>query len=128
MRSEGVPREQPFLLNGFSPSPGHGSVTVITYDRPARWRRALRALGKWWGIALLSILIPVAHFVLVPSFLLFGLYQFLDRLGAALVPFDARGTCPDCGTDQAFELAARWRIPQLVSCHECHRGLRLTVP
>ena len=126
--SDGVPRPQQILLNGFAPAPGHGTVTVIAYDRAARWRRALRALGKWWGIALLSILIPVAHFLLVPSFFLFGLFQFAQRLGATEVPRDARGTCPDCGTEQPLELAARWRVPQLVTCRQCHRGLRLTVP
>lgn len=126
--SDGVPRLQPFLLNGFAPTPGQGSVTVIAYDRPSRWRRALRALGKWWAVALLSVLIPVAHFLLVPSFFLYGLFQFSQRLGAVEVPHDPRGTCPDCGADQPLELAARWRVPQLVTCRECHRGLRLTLP
>jgi hypothetical protein len=126
--SDGVPRQQAFLLNGFASSPGHGSATVITYDRPARWRRALQALGKWWGIALLSVFIPVAHFVLVPAFFLFGLFQFSQRLGAVEVPREARGTCPDCGAEQPLELAARWQVPQLVTCRQCHRGLRLTSP
>ena len=126
--SDGVARQQPLLLNGFAPSPGHGTVTVVSYGRPARWRRALKVLGKWWGIAILSVFIPVAHFVLVPSFFLFGLFQFSQRLGADEVPHDARGICPDCGADQRLELAARWRVPQLVTCRDCHRGLRLTLP
>jgi hypothetical protein len=126
--SDGVPRQQAFLLNGFTQPPGHGRVTVITFDRPARWRRALKALSKWWGIALLSVFIPVAHFVLVPSFILFGLYQFSQRLGAVQVPADAHGKCPDCGAEQPLELASRWEVPQLVTCRQCHRGLRLTLP
>lgn len=126
--SDGIPRQQTFLLNGFTEPPGRGSVTVITFDRAARWRRGMRALGKWWGIALLSVFIPIAHFLLVPSFFLFGLFQFSQRLGAAEVPRDAHGTCPDCGADQPLELASRWRAPQLVTCRECHRGLRLTLP
>jgi hypothetical protein len=126
--SDGVPRQQEFLLNGFAPTPGYGSTTVITYDRPARWQRALKALGKWWGIALLSVFIPVAHFVLVPSFFLFGLFQFSQRLGAVEVPSDAHGKCPDCGAEQPLELATQWRVPQLVTCRQCHRGLRLTLP
>ena len=126
--SDGVPREQPFLLNGFAPTPGRGTVTVVAYDRRSRWRRAMRALGKWWGVALLTVFIPIAHFLLVPSFFFFGLFQFSQRLGAVEVPRDAHGRCPDCGADQPLELAARWRVPQLVTCRECHRGLRLTLP
>ncbi|HEY6110791.1 MAG TPA: hypothetical protein VIV56_17950, partial [Gemmatimonadales bacterium] len=113
--SDGVPRQQAFLLNGFTQPPGDGSATIITYERSARWRRALKALGKWWGIALLSVFIPVAHFVLVPSFVLFGLYQFSQRLGAVEVPANARGKCPDCGAEQPLELASQWRVPQLVT-------------
>jgi hypothetical protein len=127
-REDGVPRQQSLLLNGFAPAPGRGSVTIVSFDRRARWRRALRALGKWWGIALLSVLIPIAHFILVPSFFLFGLFQFFQRYGAVEVPRDARGTCPDCGVEQPLELAGQWRVPQLVSCRECHRGLRVTLP
>jgi hypothetical protein len=126
--TDGVPRVQPFLLNGFAPTPGQGSVTIVSYDRRSRWRRALRVLGKWWGIALLTVFIPIAHFLLVPSFFFFGLFQFSQRLGAAEVPRDARGRCPDCGAEQPLELAARWQVPQLVTCRECHRGLRLTLP
>src|SRR2546430_3771813 len=81
-----------------------------------------------WGIGLLTVLIPVAHFVLVPSFLAYGLWQFFQRLGTAELATDARGRCPDCGAEQALELAPRWRAPQPVTCRQCHRGLRLSLP
>lgn len=119
-------REQAVVLEGFSPQPGHGRVTVVEFDRAARWRRALRALGQWWGVALLCVFIPVAHFALVPGFFLFGIFQFVQRLTTPAVGRAARGTCPDCGAEQEFELASRWRVPQLVSCRACRRGLRLT--
>lgn len=121
-----VERDQPFLLEGFSPQPGHGHVTVVEFDRAARWRRGLRALGQWWGVAILCVFIPVAHFALVPGFFLFGVFQFVQRLTTPAVGRCARGICPDCGVEQEFELAARWRDPQLVSCRACRRGLRLT--
>jgi len=122
-----VEREQAFILQGFSPQPGHGRVTIVAFDRVARWRRALRALGQWWGVAILCVFIPVAHFALVPGFFLFAIYQFFQRLSTPAIGRHARGTCPDCGADQEFELAGRWRVPQLVSCRACRRGLRLTI-
>jgi hypothetical protein len=117
---------QAVVLEGFSPHPGSGRVIVVEFDRGARWRRALRALGQWWGVALLCVFIPVAHFALVPGFFLFAIYQFFQRLGTAAIGKGAQGTCPDCGVEQEFELAGRWRVPQLVSCRACRRGLRLT--
>ena len=121
-------RVQPFLLSGYQGEPTRGSVTIREFDREQRVRRAAAGLGKWWGVALLMVLIPVAHFVLVPSFFAYGLWQFFQRLGTVELATDARGTCPDCGTEQALELAARWRTPQPVTCRQCHRGLRLSIP
>ena len=74
-------RLQPFLLSGYHGEPTRGSVTIQAFDREQRFRRAVAGLGKWWGIGLLTVLIPVAHFVLVPSFLAYGLWQFFQRLG-----------------------------------------------
>lgn len=124
----GTTRVQPFVLSGYHGSPTPGNVTIRTFDREQRLRRAFAGLGKWWAVALLSVLIPVAHFALVPSFLAYGGWQFFQRLGTAELATEARGTCPDCGAEQALELAPRWRSPQPVTCRQCHRGLRLSVP
>ena len=126
--SPAATRTQPVLLRGYHGQPTSGSVTIREFDRPERVRRALAGLGKWWGVAVLSVFIPVAHFVLVPSFLAYGAWQFFQRLGTVEMASDARGTCPDCGAEQALDLAARWRAPQPVTCHLCHRGLQLVVP
>ncbi|HET7296117.1 MAG TPA: hypothetical protein VFI66_03195 [Gemmatimonadales bacterium] len=122
-----VTRSERFLLNGYHGEPTPGQVTIHVFDRAARLKRALAALGKWWGIAVLSVFIPVAHFILVPSFLGYGGWQFFQRLGTAELATDARGTCPDCGAEQTLDLAPRWRAPQPVTCRQCHRGLRLTL-
>lgn len=121
-------RVQRILLNGYHGRPTAGTVTIREFDREGRVRRALAGLGQWWGIALLSVLIPVAHFVLVPAFLAYGAWRFFQRLGTAELATGARGTCPDCGAEQALELEPRWRAPQPVTCRYCHRGLRLTLP
>ncbi len=119
-------RVQAFTLTGYNGRPTHGTVTITEFSRDERVRRALGGLAKWWGIALLSVFIPVAHFILVPSFLLYGIWQFAQRLGTSSLATEALGTCPDCQTEQTLELAARWRVPQPVTCRSCHRGLQLT--
>jgi hypothetical protein len=123
----GVTRVQSFILTGYQGRPTTGSVTVQTFDRGQRLRRAIAGVGKWWGVALLAVFIPVAHFVLVPSFLGYGVWQFFQRLGTVELATAARGTCPDCGTEQPLELAPRWRAPQAVTCRHCSRGLRLSL-
>ncbi|HZI23219.1 MAG TPA: hypothetical protein VFD76_11895 [Gemmatimonadales bacterium] len=121
-------RVQKVLLKGYSGSPTAGTVSIRTFTREQRVRRALAGLGTWWGVAVLAVFIPVAHFVLVPSFLMYGVWQFFQRLGTVELASDARGTCPDCGAEQPLDLAPRWRAPQPVTCRHCRRGLQLVLP
>ena len=94
-----------------------------TFDRTARWRRAARGLAKWWLVALVTVFIPVAHFVLVPGFGLFGLYVFFRRFRESVVPTSVTGICPDCQTEQQFEVDGQWVLPKTLTCRNCHRGL-----
>ena len=102
------------------------TVLVVSYDRAQRVRRALKGLGTWWGAALVSVLIPIAHFVLVPSFFLYGVYTFARRLTADQVAVAGRGTCPDCGREQPLDVTGRWSLPRTTSCRYCQRSLQLT--
>lgn len=120
-------RVQQVFLKGYSGAPTPGTVSIVAFTREQRLRRALAGLGTWWGAAVLAVFIPVAHFVLVPSFLAYGVWQFFQRLGTVELASEARGTCPDCGADQALDVAPRWRAPQPVTCRHCHRGLQLVL-
>ena len=68
--------------------------------------------------------IPVAHFLLVPGFFLFGVHVFLSRMRTADVTTSIRGTCPDCATEQDFEMGGPWGLPRSLACAECGRTLR----
>jgi len=117
-----------YVLSGYSGTPTTATVTIQSFDRPERMRRALKGLGKFWAFAVGSVFIPVAHFLLVPAFALFGAYTFFERLGARQVVTTAEGTCPDCGRTQQLETGAggRWRVPRDVACRYCQRSLRIS--
>ncbi len=115
-----------YQLSGYSPSPTTATVTIRLFEKPERVRRALKGLAPFWGAALGSVFIPVAHFLLVPSFALYGAYTFFERLGARQVVTAAEGTCPDCGTPQRLETGGRWQVPRTVACRHCQRALRIS--
>ena len=117
-----------YVLSGYSGTPTTATVTIQSFDRPERMRRALKGLGKFWAFAVGSVFIPVAHFLLVPAFGLFGAYTFFERLGARQVVTTAEGTCPDCGRTQQLETGAggRWRVPRDIACRYCQRSLRIS--
>ena len=59
-----------FKLDEDQPSPA--TLYRNVYSPRERLLRALKILGIFWGLALLSVPILVAHFVLVPGFFLLG--------------------------------------------------------
>jgi len=116
--------QRPLTLSGYHGAPTAATLLVATYDRSQRLRRAFKALAGFWGAMLVSVFIPIAHFVLVPSFFFVGIWQFFRRLKTAELVRGAHGRCPDCGAEQDFELASAG-FPQSVACMSCHRGLTL---
>jgi hypothetical protein len=115
-----------YRLSGYSSTPASATVTIQSFDKRERVRRALKGLATFWGAALGSVFIPVAHFLLVPSFALYGAYTFFERLGARQIVVAAEGTCPDCGKPQKLETGGRWRLPRNVACRYCQRSLRIS--
>jgi len=116
-------RVERFTISGYGGAPTIGTATIRGFTPAARWRRAVMAAAKWWGLAIVAVFIPVAHLVLVPGFFVYGVVQLVSGVSIADLVLEARGTCPDCGEEQALELVARWHLPQAVTCRACQRGL-----
>lgn len=114
-----------YAVTGYGAGRTTATVTVTSFNRPERVGRALKGLATWWAAAVGSVFIPVAHFLLVPSLGLFGIYTFFERLGAAEVATAANGVCPDCGKEQTLDVRGPWRVPRETSCRQCQRTLTL---
>ena len=115
-----------FLLQGYGSTPSDGIAEVIDFDSQDRFNRAVKGLGLSWAAAVGSILIPVAHFLLVPGFLVFGIAVFFRRLQTHRSTLSIRGRCPDCGSEQEFEKDLDWELPVSLVCEQCGRTLRGT--
>jgi hypothetical protein len=101
-----------------------GEVQAKYYEQKERRKRALKGLGICWGIGLFCVIIPLAHFILVPSFLLAGpiaaffMYMQIDMI------LGGSGTCPVCGKPFAV---ARTRIQWPINdvCSACHNSVKI---
>ena len=69
--------------------------------------------------------IPIAHFVLVPTFLLCGIALAVLRLREGRRLVGLRGVCPRCGAEQEFQASGRFDRERDVVCPRCHARLRL---
>jgi hypothetical protein len=115
-----------YRLTGYHSSATIATVTIRSFDRRERMRRAIKGLATFWGAAIGSVFIPVAHFLLVPSFALYGAFTFFERLGAKQIVTAAEGTCPDCGKAQTLDTSGRWQVPRNVACRYCQRALLIS--
>lgn len=115
----------PLRVSGYHGTPTRATLMVETFDPSQRARRAAKGLAGFWGAMVVSVFIPVAHFVLVPSLFGIGIWQFFRGLRRHERVRGAHAACPDCGVEQDFELGAGLRFPQGVQCRSCHRGLTI---
>lgn len=102
-------------------------LEVRHWDSRQRLMRAIKGLGICWGAALFAVLLPVLHWVLVPSLLIGGpLFAFL-RYHERMTVLAARGSCPACGVELSFALGQASRRRMLLRCDHCGRGITLEV-
>jgi hypothetical protein len=101
------------------------TLELTRYDQRQRLVRAVLALGACWGLAVLAVLIPVLHFLLVPALFLAGPFFAYRRLHEEATVTRIRGTCPACG--QPIEHAGReaWKPLLRLDCPHCHRRIAL---
>lgn len=110
-------------------SSSSGKQTTVTLaikalSPPEKRRRALKELGLFWGLALVTLPLPPVHWVSVPGFFFFGLYRAWKRLGEKEAVLPATLSCPECGS--SFPMAERaYSEAWEVVCPHCRWPLQV---
>lgn len=117
--------EHRFRLAGYAPEPSEAVVDIETLGPDQRLARAFRGSAAWLGAGIVSVFIPIAHFVLVPACLLIAVIMGFVRMGQTALVRKAHGKCPDCGTDQPLDIVGPWRGPTDLVCRNCQRPMRM---
>jgi hypothetical protein len=112
-------------LFGFERTPA--LVHVVRHTPRARAHRALVVLGACWGTAAVTVLVPIAHFVLVPGFFIAGIVMAARRLREPTSVVGVAGVCPRCAAERKFDAGGRLRPAIRVSCPTCHNTLDLSI-
>lgn len=120
--------EVPISLTAFGFEPRPATAVVIEQSTGERVGRVLAGLGMFWALALGGLFIPVAHFVLVPAFLVAGVIMAIRRSREDRRLVLVRGACPRCGAEQAFEGGGRFENGRSLDCPACHGSFALAVP
>ncbi|MGE3260421.1 MAG: hypothetical protein AB7K68_01465 [Bacteriovoracia bacterium] len=110
-------------------SSGSGKVSTANFQlkhlsTTEKRRLAFKALGFFWILSLASAPLPPIHWVTVPFFFFFGIYQFFKKMREPthLEAFTAK--CPECLQEVAIKSQVA-ENPLSFACPHCRYGLRL---
>ena len=115
--------QQPLLIKGKGDESCAGTLHVSIYGARERAIRAAQGFAMWWALALVSVLIPLAHFILVPVFLLTGLIVAYKRYRAVEVSERVEGHCPVCRNAIKLKLGSAEKPVLWKYCPACQQPL-----
>jgi hypothetical protein len=98
---------------------------VAHFGLAHRLLRALSAVALVWVVAIPLMFIPWFVFTTLPIALALSVFFFVVRIRAPEVAQECRGTCPDCGHVQSFDVPVRFELPLAIECAHCSRELTL---
>ncbi len=104
---------------------GEGILHVTRYDKKERSKRALTMLGLCWLAAAGSIPIIIAHWVLVPGFLIAGPVLAYIRMNQAIVKEGISGKCPVQDQDIKIDMDPSENLPKWTYCPACKKSIQL---
>lgn len=119
--------EVPVSLTVFGAPAAHATATIVRHSLGRRAARALVVLGACWGLALVAVFIPLAHFLLVPGLFVLGVILATSRAREAWSIVTMQGQCPRCRLEQTLTSARRVRGQWVVHCPNCKNELALTI-
>jgi hypothetical protein len=113
----------PVRLRFWDRPPTHGTAVILERSFGQRMGRALTQLLIFWGLALVSVLIPIAHFVLVPGFFVAGIIAARFRVQEERTLLTVSAICPRCESKQKFAPNTRFEPGKTISCPGCKNDL-----
>jgi hypothetical protein len=103
---------------------GPGEVRFQRWDRRARLWRAAKVCLALWAVAAICVLIPIAHFILVPAFFIAGPVAASKRLRETGGILGGEGACPACGRGMIIDAHVdEW--PLFEPCAACRASVRI---
>lgn len=102
-----------------------GEIQIQSFSKKERTIRAFRVGGMCWGAALVAILIPLLHFILVPALLIAGPVAAFVISGQENIILGGNGICPHCQKDLPIGRSSS-QFPIRELCTKCQSNLKIS--
>ncbi|HFE37899.1 MAG TPA: hypothetical protein ENK06_05710 [Gammaproteobacteria bacterium] len=117
--------QMPVVLKDDEEHHNDATLYYTVYSSADRTKRAVTALLGCWAIAGVSIFIPIAHFALVPGFLIAGPIMAYSRLKMSESKEKVVGVCPRHNGEVSIKLENTDTIPKYTYCPECDGSIQI---
>jgi hypothetical protein len=101
---------------------------ITQFDNKDCTLRAFKRLGLFWLLALASIPIIFAHWVLVPGFFIAGPIAAVMAYKVKEVQDKASGVCPECRELIDVKMEPKELLPKWTYCPKCNQSLHICKP
>lgn len=102
----------------------HGTADVRELSKDKLFFKALIQITVWWSLAILCILIPALHFILVPACFFLGIFFALRTSKLKVEILSGSINCPHCLKPVSLlQSPATW--PHTEICQDCGSIIRL---
>ena len=118
-------KSEPIVMKGNESASSVAELHTRTFTPGERMGRAGKLLGISWLLEVVTLFIPIAHFVLVPLFLIAGPVMAVMRYKSESVMEKAHGVCPECANTIDIELEPNDKLPKRTYCPVCSKPLQL---
>jgi len=105
-----------------------GQMQTTWFEHRDRVKRGLLKLGLFWLLAVASLPIIFAHWVLVPGFFLAGPWMAYLTYKTTHRRDHVSGICPDCNEKITIKLESKDELPKWTYCPACNTPLHITQP
>jgi len=118
------PQKQTVVIKYSDSQPTKGEVDVQSQNKNQRLKACIKVWVLCWVLAIFSILVPIGHFILVPTFLILGPTLGLIKYGQKGNILGGKGVCPACKAELKIEKGnLKWPLEEL--CTSCRRTVRI---
>jgi len=118
---------EPVVFNNSSGDKSTDAQLHITvFDSKDTTMRALKRLGLFWLLALASLPIIGAHWVLVPGFFIAGPIAAVLAYKVKEVFDKSSGVCPECRESIEVKMEAKEVLPKWTYCPKCNQPLQIS--
>ncbi|WP_455210284.1 hypothetical protein [Kaarinaea lacus] len=99
---------------------------ITVFDSKDSTMRALKRLGLFWLLALASLPIIGAHWVLVPGFFIAGPVAAFLAYKVKEVFDKSSGECPECRKSIEVKMEPKEDFPKWTYCPKCNQSLQIS--